>query len=390
VSSPPPTSGGSSPARMAPGAMLDRASELSARLVLQTELRDAAELCAEAAVRALAADRAYLWSVAPEGGEAELWAVAGTEFATGTAGGPAGADRPGLTGCVAAGGDVLAVADAGGDPRFVAARDDPNGDGAVHWIGAPVPGPGPRPVAVLAAVRAARPAFGEWEAASLRLHAQLAAPVLAVLAAQRGDDRSVFEEQVERGRPMHLYRDPALSEYASGGWQQGDPLDLAARWQRWAFWLLIGLLVVLGVLVVTVRRPVRVSVAAVVLPAAPPPSAEAGLRVRGLVPVAAGRVRQGSPAGLQIAGRQRTVPLTVRRVGGRVESTAAARRLLAGRQAALDDAPWVEVVAAGRLPAGMSPPAAGTSADLRVVVGDEPLLFSLFPALRRRSTGDRR
>jgi hypothetical protein len=374
-----------SPAPAPAAQSVEVVAELGSRLVLQRDVGDAATLCARSVLRMLSAERAYCQVAEPDGESLRSWGAAQRD------GGPGEVARPstqaGLSGRVIQQGESVAAAAAaeGDGSGFVPAVDDAAGDGAVHWLGVPVPGPASRPIAVLVAVRAADAApFDSWDASRLRLVAEVAAPALADLVAEQGEERSVFDEQIARGRPLHLFRHQALEQHASGVWRDGDPLELGAAWHEWAYWLLVAALVAAAVLAVAVHLPVRARAAAVIVEPSGAAGDVAGLRARALVPANFGEVDRGAPARLRVLGAERTMPLTVLEVVGRAETAAAGRRWLGGAPAGEPGPPpyrLVELV--GPRPVDGERLAAGTPVTVEMTVGEQPLLLAVFPGLRR-------
>lgn len=148
---------------------------------------------------------------------------------------------------------TLCLPRAGEDPRFDPDLDNPDGEPAERFLGAPVRGADGEVSAVLVAIRNAQePPFEPREIAALEAVAAHVAPYLAALAPAdtAGMHRGPFRER-------------ALREHELSAMPL-EPLRLAPGWTRWTYWLLIAALAAGLLALVLVRVPEYASGVAVV------------------------------------------------------------------------------------------------------------------------------
>jgi len=204
--------------------------EVLRRLALQPKPLERAEVLAEAAEEALAAERAYclLYDAADE----TLWAkdpTTGSERRESAA--------VGLTSFVLRSGLPVVLRRAGSDPRYDREADDPLGVGTEHFVAVPVLTEGGRPVAVVAAVRGEAAAeFTDDDRQALERLTALAAPYFAPPPAPGGPGENLT------GLYGTLFRREAVDGYQVADTQQ-DPLMISPAWTRWSYWILLAALV---------------------------------------------------------------------------------------------------------------------------------------------------
>ncbi|MEO8551106.1 MAG: hypothetical protein ABI678_14070, partial [Kofleriaceae bacterium] len=151
----------------------------------------------------------------------------------------------GLAGWSARTGLASSAAIAGDDPRFVAALDDPDGDGTDRILIQPIIGADSKVHAVLIAIRRARrPALGPVAAAALALFAALAAPLLDQLSIHVEGQQLLADG--DESEP--LFRAEAIE--AATVAKLGDVVRAGSGWLTWSYWLLVVLLVGSVVLVI--------------------------------------------------------------------------------------------------------------------------------------------
>jgi len=191
----------------------------------------------------------------------------------------------GLTSFVLRTGLTLCLPRAGDDPRFDPDLDDPDGDPADRFLGAPVRSGEGEVVAVLTAVRPAQePPFEPRDVAALESLAAQAAPYLLALApagtASTAAQSGPFRERALRERD--LSSTPL------------EPLRLTPGWTRWVYWLALGALITALIAVVVVRIPEYASGVAVVRAGGRiEVTANAGGTVSSLAVAPRDRVREG-------------------------------------------------------------------------------------------------
>lgn len=349
--------------------------EVLDRLPLQTGAGELAELLAQAALDVGLGDRARcllhdpadgtLWSPEPGGGERRESAAVG------------------LASFVLRSGSPVRLARAAADPRHDPSADDPGGDGDERFLAVPLTAPGGEVVGVLTAVRSgAREPFDDQDAAALDALARHGAALLAVLdplsvlaepgpASGRAGPRGP-EGTADAPAPHRLFRSEALASWRGTANEHGNPLELSSGWLRWGFRLLVAGLAAGFLYLATAEVADRVPAPAVVRA----PGGGAPPHVEAVVPVGAGAlVRSGMEGVLRLDGSPGVaVPIEVRSVGKLAEAEE-------------PGAPQVTVEAS--LP-GTSLSAGDGERELRdgmqgrveIVLGREPLLFSLLPGLR--------
>lgn len=136
---------------------------------------------------------------------------------------------------------------ASGDLRWVAAIDDPLGDGSERLVAQPIVGATGFVHAVLVAVRAGRRLpFAPGELACLQRFAALAAPFFDQISAHAVEQVLIQSETIAK-----LFRSEALA--ANSAPQHGHVIRIAPPWISWAYWCL-AVLFVAGATFVTVGK----------------------------------------------------------------------------------------------------------------------------------------
>jgi biotin carboxyl carrier protein len=202
----------------------------SRRLAGASELASTEQIAADALLELVDADRAAcLFHDVDDGA---LWSEAKLRSS-------AGDDRravAGLAGWSARTGLAARTSRAGDDPRYVADIDDP--DPSSQLMTQPIVGADGHCHAVLVAMRRARRSeFGDTEAALLARFAGLAAPLLDQLSIHV-QSQAILEEAA--GDPG-IFRKEALEAQTLPKW--GDVVRVSPGWLRWAYWLLVVLLI---------------------------------------------------------------------------------------------------------------------------------------------------
>lgn len=151
----------------------------------------------------------------------------------------------GLVGFTIRTGASISVPCAAADPQFVAALDDPTGDGDESLAVQPVLGLDGHVHAVLIAVRSRQQSpFSSLDVAILGTFAAAWAPYLQQLAMQTEAD-AILGEQLDRA-PSDLFRHEAIASLVRRG-ARGDVVRVHPGWIRAAYWLVVA--AVLGAVV---------------------------------------------------------------------------------------------------------------------------------------------
>lgn len=212
----------------AAAARLQRVLALSSRFATRNDLASAASVAEDATSQLTRSDRSYcLFHDADSG---SVW----------TESEPAREGRAamGLVGFAARTRRSCAVERAHEDPHYVAALDDPAGEGRERLLVQPVVGPDGQVQAVLVAVRLAnRAPFAPEERELLATFAQKTGPMMHHLALMVETEAVLRAEREQHDR---LYRREALRAYGQAG-HRGDVVRISPTWIRWAYWVLLGL-----------------------------------------------------------------------------------------------------------------------------------------------------
>jgi biotin carboxyl carrier protein len=217
----------------APSAVAPRDAEqaflLSRKVAAATDLAGAEAGAIDAVLELVEADRCQCLFYEPGG---SLWSEVRLSSQ--------GDDRravDGLAGYAARVGCPTGSERARADLRWVAAIDDPPGQGGERIAAQPVLGADGLVHAVLIAVRVgARAPFTQAELAALRRFAALLVPLFDQLSAYLGE-RATLPVEPNRG----LFREEALAAYDQP--PHGTVVRIAPAWVGWAYWVLVALLV---------------------------------------------------------------------------------------------------------------------------------------------------
>ena len=221
-----PPAAPSSPANPVEARRAQLAFAASRKLAAAADLKTTEVIAAQAVCELVDAERAHCLFYEPD--EGSLWSEATGEERSAIAG---------LVGWSARTGLPCSAAVAGDDPRFVAALDDPEGDGTDRVLVQPILGADARVHAVLVALRRARrPPLGPPEAALLARFAALAAPLLDQLSTHV-EGQQLLDVPEQDG----LFRQEAVEAMTARQW--GDVVRITPGWLGWAYWLLVALLV---------------------------------------------------------------------------------------------------------------------------------------------------
>lgn len=224
------------------------------RLALARSLPELAEALVPAVLQATSAQRGRCLVFDPR--RQALWNPTpgddGDDGDDGSAEGSGESPAVGLASFILRTGLTLCLPRVGEDPRFDPDLDNPEGEPAERFLGAPVRGADGEVAAVLVAVRHAQePPFEPREIAALEAVAAHAAPYLAALApAGEVLQRGPFRERALREREMSA--------------TPLEPLRLAPGWTRWTYWLMVAALAAGLLALVLVRVPEYASGVAVV------------------------------------------------------------------------------------------------------------------------------
>ena len=216
-------------------AITDLALEFCDRLTSQNDLPGMVETLVEAVQVLLDADRAQC--LIYDGNSQILTApgIAGTPDRVESA-------ASGLLAFCARTGEGLCIDRVGGDPRFDAEADDPNGDGTARFLAEPVRATRGGAVAVISAVRNGdREPFSMEQVEQLQMLASCAAPGFnSVLAHDR--IQATLEDRLRVTRGPDIYLKEALDQHNLSWQNDGDLLRTSAGWLRWAHWLTVAML----------------------------------------------------------------------------------------------------------------------------------------------------
>lgn len=211
---------------------MQRILAASARFVSASGLAEAAKV-AELSIRGfVTADRVHCLFHDAESGA--LWSET-NESRQGQA-------TVGVAGFVARTGEAVTLERAASDPRYEPSLDDPEGDGNVRLMAVPV---GDRDAvhAVFIATRAKAPPFSELERDMMTSFAERAGPLMHHLALL------VEAEAIVRAQREKLFRSESLQAHADRG-NQGDVVRVSPSWIRWAYWMLVVLMIASAVYLV--------------------------------------------------------------------------------------------------------------------------------------------
>ena len=200
----------------------------SRKLAGATDLISTETIAMQAVCELLDVERAQCVFYDPEGGA--LWSEAKQ-----LAGGDERRAAGGLVGWSARTGLPCSASIAGDDPRFVAAIDDPDGDGTDQILVQPILGADARVHAALVAHRRARSApLGPNETAMLARFAALVAPLLDQLSSHVEGQQLLGEPEGER-----LFRKEAVDAFDARTF--GDVVRVGPGWFSWS--VLVALLI---------------------------------------------------------------------------------------------------------------------------------------------------
>ncbi len=135
----------------------------------------------------------------------------------------------------------------GEDPRYDADADTAGGPSDQRFLAAPVIDPAGRRVwAVLVGLRSAeREPFSATDAEHLGLFAEQVAPLLGRLLQQAElEERASQRHGIGQGEAAQIFRGEALEFHMQGFENQGHVLEISPSWTRWAYRLLLGIVVV--------------------------------------------------------------------------------------------------------------------------------------------------
>ena len=228
VAAPPPAGAPQSPTA---AKLAQRAFAASRRLAAASDLLTTETAAIAALIELLDLSRAHMLFFEPESGS--LWTqskqLASSDDRTAVTG---------LAGWSARTGLACASTIAADDPRFDAAIDDPEGDGADQVMVQPIIGADARVHAVLVVVRASRAtAFGPEDAELLARFAALAAPLLDQLSTHIEGMELIHAEADASNAPR--FRKEAIEAADVGRW--GDVVRVTPRWLSWGYWMLVVL-----------------------------------------------------------------------------------------------------------------------------------------------------
>lgn len=267
----------------------------------------------------------------------------------------------GITSYVARTGRAVAIDRAGDDARFDGELD---GDADDRLLAIPIAIAG-RVLAVLTLTRpAAEPSFDEAEQQRVETLASLLAPGFLE---RHLENRAKERHAAIRDDVARLFRAEALDEYQRGPESEGHPLELEPRWTRYAYRVIVALLVV-AALFATFVHVDRVAHGAGVVRDG---------RLVGVVPARyRAQLRPAMPLRFELVDAQ--LPLTA--VSTRIVPASEARRVLGADGAAL----WSSSDPAMRVEAPLPNRdlGDGVAGRVRIRFGRERLLFALLPALR--------
>jgi membrane fusion protein (multidrug efflux system) len=200
---------------------LHRVLSAARGLAACTDLAGAASRAVSAARELTDADRASCWFY--DASTAEMW----RQGRFGTDAEASASD--GLVGHAARTAQTVCVPEAGVDPRYHRATDDPVGRGRERIIAAPVVGPDAEVHAVLVVVRGREAApFSGVEVQRLRVFAASIGHSIQQLALQ-------LELRAELdSAPPPLFRSEAIAEHARGG-DEGSVIRIVPGWVRYAY-----------------------------------------------------------------------------------------------------------------------------------------------------------
>ncbi|MEX1369458.1 MAG: biotin/lipoyl-binding protein [Nannocystaceae bacterium] len=204
---------------------LQRILSASARFVSARDLAEAGKV-AELSIRGfVTADRVHCLFHDAESGA--LWSE--------TDEGREGQATMGLAGFVARTGDAVVLERAESDPRFDRALDDPEAEGNTRLMAVPV-GDRDGVHAVFIATRSGTAPFSAEERDMMAVFAERAGPLMHHLALL------VEAEAIVRSQRERLFRSESLQAHADQG-NRGDVVRVSPSWIRWAYWMLVVLMV---------------------------------------------------------------------------------------------------------------------------------------------------
>lgn len=220
------------PRALADAILTRQVLEHGRRIGRQPDLASAARTAATAVVELARCDRARVLFHDDESGS--LWSESDGDDADARA-------SAGVAGFAVRTRAGVIVDRADRDPRYLAAVDDPRGDGSERLAVQPVADRDGRVHGVMIAVRGAdHPPFGEPELRRLEALAEAWAPFIHQLALQQ-ETEQILEAGARRGND--LFRQEAIDHLVRRG-QRGDVVRVHPGWIHAAYWLVV--VVVLG------------------------------------------------------------------------------------------------------------------------------------------------
>lgn len=200
---------------------MQRILAASGRFLRATSLAEAAGIAERSVHSFVAADRVHCLFHDAETGH--LWSETDEQRE--------GYATVGISGFAARTGECVHVERAGLDPRFDRRLDEPAGDPAVHLLVVPI---GTPVHAVLIVARSTQ--FTDTECATLKTLAKYSGPMMHHLALM------TEAKSVGRSDQEHLFRTESLDARATRG-DYGDVIRVSPGWIRWAYWVLVTLVV---------------------------------------------------------------------------------------------------------------------------------------------------
>ncbi len=200
---------------------MQRILAAAGRFLRATSLAEAAGIAERSVHSFVAADRVHCLFHDAESGH--LWSET-DELREGHA-------TVGLSGFVARTGECVCVERAGFDPRFEQRLDEPEGDLTVNLIVVPI---GTPVHAVIVVARSMR--FAQTEYATLKTLAKYSGPMMHHLALM------TEAKSVRRSDQENLFRTESLDARTTRG-DYGDVIRVSPGWIRWAYWVLVTLVV---------------------------------------------------------------------------------------------------------------------------------------------------